>query len=41
MLDQRGEVDEAIRKIEEYQRAYERVGLELEEESRLLRRSEE
>lgn len=40
-MQQKAEIEEGLRKIEEYQRNYERVVLELEEERRLLERSEE
>lgn len=41
LIAQQGEVEQALRKVEEYQRAYEAVLLELEEEKRLLARAEQ
>jgi hypothetical protein len=41
ILGHRSDVDEALRKVEEYQNAYQAVLLDLEEERRLLQRSEE
>ena len=41
LMEQKAEIEEGLRKIEEYQRNYERVVLELKEERRLLERSEE
>ena len=40
-LESRNETDEAIRKLNEYQQAYETVVAELEEERRLMQRAEE
>jgi hypothetical protein len=37
----RADVDEALRKVEEYQRAYQQVLVELDDERRLLQRAEE
>lgn len=41
ILGYRGDIEEALMKVEEYQREYQRVVLELEHETRLLERSEE
>ena len=40
-MESRNETDEAMRKLNEYQQAYETVMAELEEERRLMQRAEE
>lgn len=41
LMTHRADVDEALRKVEEYQRAYQQVLVELDDERRLLQRAEE